>query len=260
MTDTNDTIIPDREDTQDAYPGYTPVVDRKRCWSGPRLALIGLILIAGLVVVYFTFAAERKPDGPTLESRFQQQQQVIDQLRAQLDDLQSDQDARASAREGIASRLEEIAARVEGSERFRQDPARQGLPEQINALSQRLDELSSSVDVRFNAAQEVEQSLEASLEKIRKLQATQKASPQHSEPERQVKRRAAPLTPPFNVAGREMRGGRRYLAIASGPVGRLSDLHLIGEGQSVGGWHLTSINGHSASFTFNGQRVVVSVP
>ncbi|MCP1365108.1 hypothetical protein BIS06_07655, partial [Halomonas sp. BBD48] len=157
MTDNTDSIVPERTDTPtDQASGTTPVAERKRRRLGPRLALIGVVLITGLAVVYFA-VADRKPDGPTLESRFQQQQLLIDQLRGQLDDLQADQDVRASARERLANQLEALTSRVETNERFQQDPDRQALPAQIDALTKRLDELSGSVDLRFGAAQEKEQ-------------------------------------------------------------------------------------------------------
>lgn len=275
MTDNTEAIVPERNDTPDTLADDTPnrqnpqtsdtptspTTERKGRRFGPSLVLIGVVLIAGLAVGYFALAG-RQPEGPTLESRLQQQQQLIDQLQGQLDDLEAGQAARASARDDIASRLDALATRVAASEHFQQDPERQSLPAQLDSLTKRLDELSGSVDLRFGAAQEKEQALETEIEEIRKLQASQqrKASTQRSAPRQAEPRRATPPKPPFNVAGRELRGGRTYLAIASGPVGRLSDLHLIGEGQSVGGWQLTSIEGHVAAFTYNGQRVVISVP
>lgn len=176
-----------------------------------------------------------------------------------IEELQSGQDERRSQAEGTSNRLGEIASRLDDLETSRQDSPLQALPERVQALSHRLEELSSSVDVRFSAAQEKEQSLESSIEEVRKLRASQKTSTQQS-PQRQTRRQPEPPSPPFSVSGVELRGGRSYLAVASGAAGRLSDLRLVGEGQNIGQWHLSSIEGHSAAFTINGQTVVVPVP
>ncbi|MGQ7245148.1 hypothetical protein ACUN9V_16990 [Salinicola sp. V024] len=251
-----------REGAIDEEPGYTPYVERRRRWSPLRLALLVLGAVIILAVVYLVVFVDSEPEGPTVESRLQSQQQVIDQLRVRIEELQSGQDERRSQTEGTSNRLGEIYSRMDDLEARRQTSPLQALPERLQALSDRVDELSSSVDVRFSAAQEEEQSLEASIEEVRKLRANQKTSAQQSQlkRQRQVRREPEPPSPPFSVSGVELRGGRSYLAVASGAAGRLSDLRLIGEGQSIGQWHLSSIESHSAAFTINGQTVVVPVP
>ncbi|OLO06724.1 hypothetical protein BTW08_16385 [Salinicola sp. MH3R3-1] len=258
---------PDPDDSQrqgrsDDEPDYIPYVESRRRWSPLRLTLLGLGVLAVLGVIYFVLFAGSEPKGPTLESRLQSQQQVIDQLRVRIEELQSGQDERRSQAEGNSNRLGEIASRLDDLEARRQTSPLQALPEHVQALSDRVDELSSSVDVRFSATQEKEQSLEASIEEVRKLRASQKTAAQQSQPsrQRQTRRAPEPPSPPFSVSGVELRGGRSYLAVASGNAGRLSDLRLVGEGQNIGSWHLSSIDGHSAAFTIDGQTVVVPVP
>jgi hypothetical protein len=222
--------------------------------------VLGAVIVLGLV--YFLFFADSEPEGPTVESRVQSQQQVIDQLRVSIEELQSGQDERRSEAEGASNRMGEIASRLDDLEERRQGSPLQALPERVQALSHRIDELSNSVDMRFSAAQEKEQSLEASIEEVRKLRASQKTSAQESQPsgQRQADRKPEPPSPPFSVSGVELRGGRSYLTVASGNAGRLSDLRLVAVGQNIGQWHLSSIDGHSAAFTINGQTVVVPVP
>lgn len=251
-----------REGTSDEAPNYTPYAERRRRWSPLRLTFWVLGAVILLTVVYLVFFSDSKPEGPTLESRLQSQQQVIDQLRGRIKGLQSGQDERRSQVQGTSNRLGEIASRLDDLEARRQDSPLQALPERVQALSHRVDELSSSVDVRFSAAQEKEQSLESSIEEVRKLRASQKTSAQQSQPspQRQTPRQPEPPSPPFSVSGVELRGGRSYLAVASGAAGRLSDLRLVGEGQNIGQWHLSSIEGHSAAFIINGQTVVIPVP
>ncbi|WIX33235.1 hypothetical protein QO259_00830 [Salinicola sp. JS01] len=253
-----------REGAIDEEPGYTPYVERRRRWSPLRLALLMLGAVIILAVVYLLVFADSEPEGPTVESRLQSQQQVIDQLRVRIEELQSGQDERRNRAEGTSNRLGEITSRLDDLEARRQDSPLQALPERVQALSDRVDQLSSSVDVRFSTAQEKEQSLEASIEEVRKLRASQKTAAQQSQPSRQRQTRRAPEppsppSPPFSVSGVELRGGQSYLAVASGNAGRLSDLRLVGEGQNIGSWHLSSIDGHSAAFTIDGQTVVVPV-
>ncbi|MCS2611052.1 hypothetical protein [Halomonas dongshanensis] len=235
--------------------------ERRHRWRPLRLMLMGLGILAILVLLYLILV-DSEPEGPTLESRLQSQQQVIDQLRVRIEELQSGQDERRSQAEGTSNRLGEIASRLNDLEASRQDSPLQALPERVQALSHRVDELSSSVDVRFSAAQEKEQSLESSIEELRMLRANQQTSTQQSQPnrQRQARPQPEPPSPPFSVSGVELRGGRSYLAVASGAAGRLSDLRLVGEGQNIGQWHLSSIEGHSAAFIINGQTVVVPVP
>lgn len=251
-----------RDDVGHVDPGYTPHVERRKRWSPLRLALLvlGAVVVPGLI--YFVFLADSEPGGPTLESRLQSQQQVIDQLRVRIEELQNGQDESLSKAEGTSSRLGELSARLDDLEERRQASPLQDLPGRVQALSNRLDALTSSVDVRFSATQEKEQSLEASIEEVRKLRASQKTTAQQSQSsrQRQSRREPEPPSPPFSVSGVELRGGRSYLAVASGNAGRLSDLQLVGEGQNIGSWHLSSIDGHSAAFTINGQTVVVPVP
>ncbi|NRB54937.1 MAG: hypothetical protein HRU39_03000 [Salinicola sp.] len=260
--DRQDLSDANREEVGHEVPNYSSHAESRRRWSPMRLTLLGLGILAVLGLIYFVLFAGSEPKGPTLESRLQSQQQVIDQLRVRVEELQSGQDERRSQAEGTSNRLGEIASRLDDFETSRQDSPLQALPERVQALGERLDELSSSVDVRFSAAQEKEQSLESSIKEVRKLRANQKTSTQQGQPspQRRTRRQPEPPSPPFSVSGVELRGGRSYLAVASGAAGRLSDLRLVGEGQNIGQWHLSSIEGHSAAFIINGQTVVVPVP
>lgn len=243
----------------DEQPNYTPFVKRKTIWNVPRLVFIGLVITGLLVGLYVVLIDDGGSEGPTLDVRLQQQRDLIEQLRTQIRELQSNQDARASARGDLMRQIGALAERMEAQERYRDAPARQSLPGDVDTLSKRLEKLSSSVDVRFSAAQEKEQALENAIEEVRERQTiTEKAAKpsRHHPPAKQ-----AP-TPPFTITGLELRGGRPYVGVLkrNGGVGRLSDIQLVAEGQRIGEWRLAGISDHSATFAIDGQNVAISIP
>ncbi|QEA38631.1 hypothetical protein FGL86_05750 [Pistricoccus aurantiacus] len=311
-----DRVDPEREAPLNEAPGDAPDDERgeeqreSRRRRVPRLVLVGLGL-AGVMVVLVLGLMSRagdETDTPTLEAQVRQQQQALDQLRAQLDELQQQDDEVVIEARGMAS-----------------------------GLDRRLDELSASVDVRFSAVQEKQEALEKAIEEGRRPEATQgeaatkekgaesetgsesesesvpdalpsfdadpirhltqnlsapkpgaegegeskpepdsksdseadtkpekvvaESAPEpESKPQPKPRRRYTPPSPPFTVSGLEIRGGNRFVAVMFGEGRRLSDLRLVGEGQSVGGWRLSSIYGHSATFIVNGKSVDVSIP
>jgi len=66
--------------------------------------------------------------------------------------------------------------------------------------------------------------------------------------------------PPFNVVGLELRGGERFVSIASRGTTALTDLQLLREGESIGAWQLQAIDAHAAVFRVDNQTVRVALP
>ncbi|EEW5074208.1 hypothetical protein D8U43_004264 [Escherichia coli] len=64
---------------------------------------------------------------------------------------------------------------------------------------------------------------------------------------------------PFVLTGTEQRGGRTYAAVAPRGFTRLSDVTLLGEGESTAGWMLERAGRGEASFRVNGRQVRVMV-
>ncbi|MBZ9559051.1 MULTISPECIES: hypothetical protein [unclassified Modicisalibacter] len=228
------------------------------------LAAIGLAAVAGYGVISSGVADLASgygygddAEGPSLESRLQQQQQTLDQLRDRLDTLEAERASDVALGRNVDARLDRLAEHVEANAQMKQRLDHLASADEVDGLSQRIDELSGSVDVRFSAVRETEQGLEASIDALRERLEKRKAKPRQDQASRS--RRKSP-TPPFTIAGVERRGDRRFLAIADGEVASLSDLRLIRAGQSVGRWRLSSIDGRSASFTVDGRDVVVSLP
>ena len=68
------------------------------------------------------------------------------------------------------------------------------------------------------------------------------------------------LEPPFNVVGLELRGGERFVSIASRGAAVLTDLRLLREGESIGAWQLQAIDAHAVVFRMDDQTVRVALP
>ena len=66
--------------------------------------------------------------------------------------------------------------------------------------------------------------------------------------------------PPFNVVGLELRGGERFVSIASHGAVTLTDLRLLREGESIGAWQLQAIEAHATVFRVDNQTVRVALP
>lgn len=64
---------------------------------------------------------------------------------------------------------------------------------------------------------------------------------------------------PFVLTGTDQRGGRTYAAVAPRGFTRLSDVTLLGEGESTAGWMLERAGRGEASFRVNGRQVRVMV-
>ncbi|WP_110648770.1 hypothetical protein [Salinicola peritrichatus] len=256
-----DKIIPDMPEDMESTAkehGFTSVVERQKRFSLMRVAIFIVVLLVVLVGVFLWVKGREQSAGPTLKSVVLEQQQTIVQLRDSVNSLQQARDTQAQSQQDLAGGLSAVRdALAQQADRLA-NTASKDLSGELEALSQRVDELSASVDTRFEAALEKQQELEKGMEAVRKLRAT--SQPRQSASTTTRQRRPAPPSPSFSIAGSELRGGRHYLAISSGPATRLRDLRLLGVGESLGAWRLASIDGHSAAFSINGQTVVMPVP
>lgn len=64
----------------------------------------------------------------------------------------------------------------------------------------------------------------------------------------------------FSVTGVELRGGERFLSIATPGATSVRELRLLRVGDAVGGWQLQAIEAHAAVFRANGQTQRVTLP
>ncbi|WP_353980884.1 hypothetical protein [Salinicola endophyticus] len=173
-------------------------------------------------------------------------------MQLDIQSLDTDRDKAQAQQAAQKDRVDDLASRLQTLETWQKQQAVLDIPGQVEALSSRIQSLSDSTDVRFSAAQEKQQTLESQIEKVRKQRVSRKPTASRQKP--------SPPSPTFDITGLEQRGGRPYLVVALGKSQRLSDLTLVGEGQAVGGWMLSSIDGRSAAFTVSGKTVVLPIP
>ncbi|EFN7779853.1 Tat (twin-arginine translocation) pathway signal sequence, partial [Escherichia coli] len=64
---------------------------------------------------------------------------------------------------------------------------------------------------------------------------------------------------PFVLTGTERRGAMSYAAVAPRGYTSLSQVALLGEGESVAGWTLIHAGHEQATFRVNGRQVQVRV-
>lgn len=230
--------------------------DVRRKWIGSGksrpliIVVIGLVILAAGVAVAFGVSS-RDSDEKALESTVADLQEEVNRLNRDLEALREKAEERDLASQDISDQNDALQQHLKKLEEQYRD-----LPPRLAEASKRLGELSTSVDMRFNASLEKQEFLESEIEKVRKL----RAAATSKSPISKAKKPPAPPSPPFSILGMELRGGRSYLSVISGSSTRLSDIRWVGVGERVGDWYLAAINRDSAQFSVNGQSVVVPVP
>ncbi|HBD1844117.1 TPA: hypothetical protein KIA93_000323 [Salmonella enterica] len=64
---------------------------------------------------------------------------------------------------------------------------------------------------------------------------------------------------PFVLTGIELRGAHSYAAVAPRGYNSLSQVYLLGEGETFSGWTLVQVNSQQAHFRANGRVVAIGV-
>lgn len=142
-----------------------------------------------------------------------------------------------------------------------------GLPEkleqQLQAQQVELNALKDSIEsVKKSAAEKPVPAVEPSTDVPAAPSATAKIIPKHkptpikSSPRNAVPRMARKA--PFVLTGVEQRGTSAFAAVAPQGFSDLSQVRLIGEGESVAGWILVSAGYGQATFRVNGRLQTVS--
>lgn len=170
----------------------------------------------------------------------------IDALRGQVRSLES---GLADSRRQAAAMTQQLAAQSgQGSETaaLRQaltalETKQQAQETQLGLLSQQLEQLRSS---RPQASATKAPASSPRAGKVSKMA---------------IKSRAAGRAAPFILTGVERRGTGSWAAVAPRGYSSLSQIALIGEGESVAGWTLVRAGHGQASFRVNGRTVLVNV-
>ena len=192
---------------------------------------VWLVLVSGIAIV----------DSVSLS-------RLIEQSRS------SAQDAQVQA---LATRVSDLEHQAEAAKR-QPKPVVQG---DFDAARQALEERLAHVE-QAQATDAHGDDIKALQARVAVLEARlKKGAPSAAAPHKTAKA-AKPkvLEPPFNVVGLELRGGERFVSIASRGAAALTDLRLLREGESIGAWQLQAIDAHAVVFRVDDQTVRVALP
>lgn len=172
---------------------------------------------------------------------------VIEQTRTSV------QDAHVQV---LAARVGELERQVEAVKRQPKPITQADLDSARQALDGRLSHIEQA-----QAADTHGEAVQALQVRVGAIEARLKKTPPATVPHRTAdapKPKALEL--PFNVVGLELRGGERFLSIASPGAVSLHELRLLREGEAIGAWQLQTIEAHAAVFRAAGQTQRIALP
>jgi len=192
---------------------------------------VWLVLVSGIAIV----------DSVSLS-------RLIEQSRS------SAQDAQVQA---LATRISDLEHQAEAAKR-QPKPVVQG---DFDAARQALEERLAHVE-QAQATDAHGDDIKALQARVGVLEARLKKRAPSATTSRKTAETAKPKVPepPFNVVGLELRGGERFVSIASRGATALTDLRLLREGESIGAWQLQAIDAHAVVFRVDDQTVRVALP
>lgn len=158
----------------------------------------------------------------------------------------------------LATRISDLEQQGEAAKRQPKSVTQADLDAAHQALDERLArvEQAQTVDDRASEVQALQARVGAIEGRLKKAAPTVAAAPRHSAEPSKPK---VP-EPPFNVVGLERRGGERFLSVAAPGAASVRDVRLLREGDTLGAWHLQSIEARAAVFRINGQTLRITMP
>ena len=170
---------------------------------------------------------------------------------------QSRSSAQDAQMQALATRISDLEHQAEAAKR-QPKPVVQG---DFDAARQALEERLAHVE-QAQATDAHGDDIKALQARVGVLEARLKSRALSVTTSRKTAETAKPKVPepPFNVVGLELRGGERFVSIASRGATALIDLRLLREGESIGAWQLQAIDAHAAVFRVDNQTVRLALP
>lgn len=128
---------------------------------------------------------------------------------------------------------------------------------ELNALKDSIESVKKSANEKSSPTVAPSTAVPAAPSATAKITPKHKPTPIKSSPRNAVARVARKA--PFVLTGVEQRGATAFAAVAPQGFSDLSQVRLIGEGESVAGWTLVSAGYGQATFRVNGRLQTVSV-
>ncbi|HDJ1442307.1 TPA: hypothetical protein PPN70_004772 [Serratia rubidaea] len=224
-------------------------------------------LVTGGVVVVLIIGMVGVGAVKHVDQRIAQLEQAQKALAPQ-DDMTSMADvvqAHAKQLKALAERQDSLRQRLEGLAVTNRLPEKleqqlQAQQVELNALKDSLEALKKSAATapaeKTAPAGKPSASVPAAPSATAKITPKHKPTPIKSAPRKAVRRVARKA--PFVLTGVEQRGTAAFAAVAPQGFSDLSQVRLIGEGESVAGWTLVSAGHGQATFRVNGRLQTVS--
>lgn len=247
-------------DKENASTGISPLSGRFAAVKR-RLPVIGL---ATLSVAALSLAVISLRAGVSVDQRLshtEKQQNVIYTqalAKSDLEPLQKKIDA-----QGAAIKLQQ--AQIEQMRKSLTAAADSGLPDAVSVLRQSVVQLTDSQTALQSRQAALEQSvtvLQQTPQKAQQATPEKKAEPEAKKPAPAKSHRAVKTVArkaPFVLTGVEKRGTTSFAAIAPPGFRSLSEIRLIGEGQTISGWTLINTGYGQAQFRVNGRVTTLNV-
>lgn len=212
-------------------PQFPPDADGRPRW--PRIAAAVWLLLISVLAIVNSVGLSRL----TEESRASAQDAHVQALATRIADLE--QHAEAVKRQPKPVTHADL------------DTARQALDERLTRVEE-----AQAADDHASEMQALQARVGAIENRLKKSASTLAAAP---------RRAAEPPNPkvpepPFNVVALELRGGERFLSVAAPGASSMRDVRLLREGDTLGAWHLQSLEAHAAVFRIDGQTLRIGMP
>ncbi|MGP6489512.1 DUF2275 domain-containing protein [Duffyella gerundensis] len=242
---------------EDDFAGEPQQKPRRGAAILRRLPLYGGVALA-LAVAGLTFISLKSVSA--LDQRLghvEKQQNVVYSQALARSDLTPLQDSLKAYGGELKQQQQQIAALQAAMKTAQSSPALAALQQSVGELSAARQDMQSQLsgfDAQLNALRD----------------ASQKAPHTDAPPATTAVKKAAPAKPrhaalnaarraPFVLTGVEKRGTTSFAAVAPRGFSGLSQIRLIGEGQSVQGWTLIGAGYGQAQFRVNGRLTTVNV-
>ena len=182
---------------------------------------------------------------------------IVDSVRLSRLIEQSRSSAQDAQVQALATRVSDLEHQAEATKR-QPKPVVQG---DFDAARQALEERLAHVE-QAQAADAHGEDIKALQARVGVLEARLKKRAPSATAPRKTAETTKPKVPepPFDVVGLELRGGERFVSIASRGATALTDLRLLREGESIGAWQLQAIDAHAVVFRVDDQTVRVALP
>lgn len=254
----------EQQEMMTPVPADKPTTRRRSLLRGVAVSSLTLLVMVTGVALYLTGRGMAEIDSRLATLEQQQGERLTPAALAPLQSRLSELETKLQAESARLAQLarQPVLTEVQQTQLTELPASLEQIQAAQKALSLRLDTLAALAEKPQPRAVQPE-SPSASGSGKKDVSGTKEPSPV-------VQKTARPATArtgmsrtsrqaPFVLTGTERRGALSYAAVAPRGYTRLSQVALLGEGESVAGWTLIHAGHEQATFRVNGRQVQVRV-